>query len=68
MYLLILPQYTVPDEGSHFVTTYALSRKVLGKESVDQENQVLLEKESADYLLRQEPPIRSTSAHYIRGR
>lgn len=67
MYLLILPQYTVPDEGSHFVTTYALSSKVLGKESVDQENQVLLEKESADYLLRQERPFRETYAHYIRG-
>lgn len=67
MYLLVLPQYTVPDEGSHFVTTYALSSKLLGKESVDQKNKVLLEKESADYLLRQERPFRETYAHYIRG-
>lgn len=67
MYLLVLPQYTVPDEGSHFVTTYALSSKLLGKETVDQGNRVLLGKESADYLLRQEIPFRETYAHEIRG-
>ena len=67
LYLLVLPQYTVPDEGSHFVTTYALSSKLLGKEAVDQENRILLEKESTDYLLRQEMPFRETYAHEIRG-
>lgn len=67
LYLLVLPQYTVPDEGSHFMTTYALSSKLLGKEAVDQKNRILLEKESADYLLRQEMPFRETYAHYIRG-
>ncbi len=67
MYLIVLPQYTAPDEGSHFLTAYSIGSKVLGKEAVDKENRVLLEKESADYLVREVVPFRSTYAHYIRG-
>ena len=67
LYLLLLPPYAVPDEAAHFVTAYSQSSFLLGREIVNEENQVILEKESADFMTREETPSRSAYAHYVRG-
>ena len=43
MYLSALPPYTVPDEASHFVTTYAYSSVLLGEEPFDDEGLIIVE-------------------------
>lgn len=39
-YMIIFPPFTAPDEYSHFVASYQLSEKMLGKDLPNSENQV----------------------------
>lgn len=66
-YMLLIPPYVVPDEGSHFVTAYAKSSPLLGKTAEDENGNVILSPEAASYLARQENPTHSTYPNYIRG-
>lgn len=43
LYLFALPPYTVPDEASHFVTTYAHSSRILGEQILDENGYVIVE-------------------------
>lgn len=67
IYLLIIPPYAVPDEGTHFVTAYAKSSSLLGEKVTNEEGNVILSPEAASYLIREENPTRSGYANYIRG-
>ena len=42
LYLLALPPFTVPDEASHFVTTYAHSSQLLGEPVVDDAGEIIV--------------------------
>lgn len=45
LYLIALPPYTVPDEASHFVTTYAHSSQLLGEEVFDNDGNIIVPNE-----------------------
>lgn len=42
MYMFLLPPYSVPDEASHFVSAYAQSSQLLGKEALDEEGLIIV--------------------------
>lgn len=44
-YMFIMPPFTIPDEGSHFVTAYSLSTKMMG--DYDDNNPVLSRREDS---------------------
>ena len=41
--MLVIPSYAVPDEQAHFVTAYNNSSEILGKETVKDGNQAVLQ-------------------------
>ena len=43
IYMLVIPPYAVPDEQAHFVTAYNNSSEILGKETVKDGNQAVLQ-------------------------
>lgn len=67
IYILVIPPYSVPDEGIHYLTAYAESSRLLGKEALDKDGNVVMESEMMNFYTREECPSRSTYSKYIRG-
>lgn len=67
MYLFVLPPFATPDEGSHYVTVYAESNKLLNQEVYDNDGKVVADGKSALYLIREEKPTKDTYVRYIKG-
>ena len=55
IYMLVIPPYAVPDEQAHFVTAYNNSSEILGKETVKEGNQAVLQER--EILIRQKRDI-----------
>lgn len=66
MYMFALPPFSVPDEASHFVTTYAYSSSLLGEQVLDDDGLVLLDSEKL-WGAEQNIPTRESYDRYFRG-
>lgn len=67
IYTLVIPPYTVPDEAAHFVTAYAESSMLMGEKAFDENGNIILQPEAAQYLTRDENPTKSRYASLIRN-
>ncbi len=68
IYMFLIPPYAVPDEGSHIVTVYAESSKLLGKDAFEEETgKYIAEEDGAGYLVREDLPTKSAYVRYIKG-
>ena len=67
LYILILPPYSVPDEGVHFITAYAQSSGILGREIEDRNGNVIFEPDGASFFVKKDYPDKSSYVTYIRG-
>lgn len=66
-FIIVIPPYAVPDEGTHFVTAYAQSNWLLGEEALDDEGIVRGDVGAGTYVTKTEIPNASTYAQYARG-
>lgn len=67
IFIIVIPPYAVPDEGTHFVTAYAQSNYLLGKEVLDDDGMVNGDLGAGTYITRSEIPTASTYSQYARG-
>lgn len=67
LYILIIPPYSAPDEGVHFITAYAQSSGILGREIEDKNGNVIFEPDGATFFVRKDCPDKSSYVTYIRG-
>ncbi len=67
LYLLVIPPFAAPDEGTHFITAYAQSSTLLGRNVDDEEGNVIFEPDGAIFFVRKDYPDKSSYATYIRG-
>lgn len=51
VYTLVIPQFAVPDEHTHFLTTYSQSSVLLNKKAFDKHGNVILYEDSANTVL-----------------
>lgn len=56
IYTLIVPQFSVPDEYTHYLTSYSQSSILLGKKAFDEHGNVLLYEDSSNTLIRASHP------------
>lgn len=56
IYALIVPQFSVPDEYTHYLTSYSQSSILLGKKAFDEHGNVLLYEDSSNTLIRASHP------------
>lgn len=56
IYTLIVPQFSVPDEYTHYLTSYSQSSILLGKKAFDEHGNVLLYADSSNTLIRASHP------------
>ncbi|MEE1314231.1 MAG: DUF2142 domain-containing protein [Faecalimonas sp.] len=66
LYMCLLPPYTVPDEPAHFITAYAQSNQLLGKEAVNEAGEVVVADEKL-WGSNQIHPNKSSYDRYFRG-
>lgn len=62
IYSLVLPQFSVPDEWSHYLTAYSQSSVLLHKKAFDEHGNVILYEDGSIYFVREHSPTRSTYA------
>lgn len=62
IYSLVLPQFSVPDEWSHYLTAYSQSSVLLHKKAFDEHGNVNLYEDGSIYFIREHHPKRSTYA------
>lgn len=60
IYSLVLPQFSVPDEWSHYLTAYSQSSVLLHKKAFDEHGNVNLYEDGSIYFVREHHPKRST--------
>lgn len=60
IYSLVLPQFTVPDEWTHYLTAYSQSSVLLHKKAFDEHGNVILYEDGSYYFVRQDCPNQST--------
>ena len=63
IYTLIIPQFSVPDEYTHYLTSYSQSSVLMGKKAFDKHGNVLLYLDTANTLIRASHP---TSNEYVK--
>lgn len=63
LYTLIIPQFSVPDEYTHYLTSYSQSSILLGRKAFDAHGNVLLYPDTANTLVRASHP---TSNEYVK--
>lgn len=56
IYTLIVPQFSVPDEYTHYLTSYSQSSILLGEKAFDERGNVLLYEDSSNALVRASHP------------
>lgn len=56
IYTLIVPQFSVPDEYTHYLTSYSQSSILLGEKAFDEHGNVLLYEDSSNTLIRASHP------------
>ena len=56
IYTLIVPQFSVPDEYTHYLTSYSQSSILLGEKAFDKHGNVLLYEDSSNTLIRASHP------------
>ena len=56
IYTLIVPQFSVPDEYTHYLTSYSQSSILLGERAFDERGNVLLYEDSSNALVRASHP------------
>lgn len=56
IYTLIVPQFSVPDEYTHYLTSYSQSSILLGEKAFDERGNVLLYEDSSNTLIRASHP------------
>lgn len=62
IYSLVLPQFTVPDEWTHYLTAYSQSSVLLHKKAFDEHGNVILYEDGSYYFVRYDCPNQSTYA------
>lgn len=62
IYSLVLPQFSVPDEWSHYLTAYSQSSVLLHKKAFDEHGNVILYEDGSIYFVREHSPTRSQYA------
>ena len=62
IYSLVLPQFSVPDEWTHYLTAYSQSSVLLHKKAFDEKGNVLLYDDGSIYYVREHSPTKSTYA------
>ena len=62
IYSLVLPQFSIPDEWSHYLTAYSQSSVLLHKKAFDEHGNVNLYEDGSIYFIREHHPKRSTYA------
>lgn len=68
IYIFALPPFAVPDEGSHIITAYSKSSRLLGKESVDDKGNVVADSNiGLLYFTREEYPTKDSYIRYVKG-
>ena len=67
IYNLVLPTYTIPDEWSHFLTSYSQSSEILNIDAFDDQGNIIVYSDACDYFVRNQKPILSDYARNIEG-
>lgn len=62
VYSLVMPQFSVPDEWTHYLTAYSQSSVLLHKKAFDEKGNVLLYDDGSIYYVREHSPTKSTYA------
>lgn len=62
IYSLVLPQFTIPDEWTHYLTAYSQSSVLLHKKAFDEHGNVILYEDGSYYFVRYNIPKLSTYA------
>lgn len=68
IYMFIIPPFVVPDEGSHFVTAYLQSSRILNEPTVNSDGEILLSSERLwGYTTDQRIASRDTYLQFMEG-
>lgn len=62
IYSLVLPQFTIPDEWTHYLTAYSQSSVLLNKKAFDEHGNVILYEDGSYYFVRYDHPKLSAYA------